>query len=55
MPEYKSRMDVESASHYGSGGGEVDVDFMKHLENISEVASMEQRWTYSWATSFQSS
>lgn len=55
MPEYKSRMDIESASHYGSGGGEVDVDFMKHLENISEVASMEQRWTYSWATSSQSS
>ncbi|KAK0221596.1 dynactin subunit 4 [Armillaria fumosa] len=55
MPEYKSRMDIESASHYGSGGGEADVDFMKHLENISEVASMEQRWTYSWATSSQSS
>ncbi|KAK0202038.1 dynactin p62 family-domain-containing protein [Desarmillaria ectypa] len=55
MPEYKSRMDIESASHYGSGGGDVDVDFMKHLESISEVASMEQRWTYSWATSLQSS
>ncbi|KAG7445718.1 uncharacterized protein BT62DRAFT_896625 [Guyanagaster necrorhizus] len=55
MPEYKSRMDIESASHYGSGGGEVDVDFMKHLENISEVASVEQRWTYSWTTSLQSS
>ncbi|KAJ7914473.1 dynactin p62 family-domain-containing protein [Mycena leptocephala] len=28
-------------------------DYMRHLENVSEVASLEQRWVSSWATSLQ--
>jgi len=53
MPEYKSRLDIATASKLGSGGGEADVDFMQHLEDVSQVASLEQRWEYSWANSLQ--
>ncbi|THV02993.1 hypothetical protein K435DRAFT_962665 [Dendrothele bispora CBS 962.96] len=53
MPDYKSRMDATTASKMGSGGGLPDVEFMRHLENVSDVASLEQRWSYSWATSLQ--
>lgn len=31
--------------------GDIDVEKMKHLENPSEVASLEQLWTNSWAVS----
>ena len=34
-------------------GGEPDVEFMRALETVSEVASLDQRWTSSWATSFK--
>ena len=51
MPEYRSRVESSTASTLGSGGGEADVDFMRHMESISEVASLEQRWEQSWATS----
>jgi dynactin 4 len=54
MPEYKSRLDIATASNLGSGGGEVDREFMKHLETVSEVAALEQRWENSWATSLKS-
>ncbi|KAJ3747513.1 dynactin p62 family-domain-containing protein [Lentinula detonsa] len=53
MLEYKSRLTISHASAYGSGGGEVDVDFMRRLEDVSEVASLEQRWNYSWSTSLE--
>ncbi|KAJ6508382.1 dynactin subunit 4 [Mycena sanguinolenta] len=53
MPEYRSRVDVTAASKLGTGGGEADVDYMRHLENVSEVANLEQRWIGSWATSLQ--
>lgn len=53
IPEYKSRLDITHASTYGSGGGEVDVELMRRLESISEVASLDQRWTYSWSTSLE--
>ncbi|KAJ7643894.1 dynactin p62 family-domain-containing protein, partial [Roridomyces roridus] len=53
MPEYRSRVDVTSASKLGSGGGEIDVEYMRHLENVGEVASLEQRWMNSWATPLQ--
>lgn len=53
MPEYKAR--VEASSGKGSGlGGDGDVEFMRGLETVSEVASLDQRWTSSWATSFKS-
>ncbi|KAF8630933.1 hypothetical protein AX17_005290 [Amanita inopinata Kibby_2008] len=53
MIEYRSRLDITTASAIGSGGGEADVEFMKHLETVEEVASLEQRWGNSWATSLQ--
>ncbi|KAJ7758116.1 dynactin p62 family-domain-containing protein [Mycena maculata] len=53
MPEYRSRLDISSASSLGTGGGDADVDSMRHLENVSEVANLEQRWVNSWATSLQ--
>ncbi|KAJ7627543.1 dynactin p62 family-domain-containing protein [Mycena polygramma] len=53
MPEYRSRVDITSASTRGTGGGEADVDYMRHLENVGEVANLEQRWVSSWATSLQ--
>lgn len=52
MPEYKSRVDVgSSGAGMGFGGGEADVEFMRHLEAVGEVASLEQRWTNSWVSS----
>ncbi|KAF7987039.1 hypothetical protein HWV62_161 [Athelia sp. TMB] len=49
MPEYKSRVEV------GASGMAGDADFMKHIEDVSEVASLEQRWANSWKSSLQSS
>lgn len=49
MPEYKSRLDIASASLGGGGGGEADVDFLRHLETLDEVASLDQRGCGSWA------
>jgi dynactin 4 len=53
MPEYKSRLDITAASRMGTGGGDADVEYMKHLEYITDVASLEQRWENSWAMSLQ--
>lgn len=54
MPEYRSRIDISTASNLGSGGGDVDSEFMKHIETVSEVAALEQRWENSWTTSLKS-
>ncbi|TFK40755.1 dynactin subunit 4 [Crucibulum laeve] len=53
MAEYRSRLEIMSASVLGTGGGEADVDFMRHLEDMNEVASLEQRWENSWASPLQ--
>ncbi|KAJ7746579.1 dynactin subunit 4, partial [Mycena metata] len=53
MPEYRSRVDIVAASGLGTGGGDSDVEYMRHLENVTEVANLEQRWINSWATSLQ--
>ncbi|KAF8635917.1 hypothetical protein AX15_000094 [Amanita polypyramis BW_CC] len=50
MLEYRSRLDIATASVVGSGGGEVDIEFMKHVERVGDVASLEQRWGNSWVT-----
>lgn len=34
--------------------GEVDVEFLTHLETVDEVASLEQRWTNSWVSPLRS-
>lgn len=53
FPEYKARLDVSTASVRGSAGGKVDVDHMRALETIGQVASLEQRWDNSWTTSLK--
>lgn len=53
MPPYKSRVDIVTASKHGSGGGELDVDLMRRLEDVSEITTLEQRWNYSWTTSIE--
>ena len=44
-PDYKSRVEIASAAALS---GELDVEFLRHLETASEVAALEQRWTNSW-------
>ena len=53
MPEYKSRLEIAVASSSGTGGGDADVEFMKHIETTSEVTSFEQRCVNSWVMSMQ--
>ena len=53
MVEYRSRVDISKASAYGTGGGEADVEFMSHLEDIGQVATLEQRWVNSWVNPLQ--
>ncbi len=44
-PDYKSRVEVGTAL-----SGEADVEFLRHLETVSQVAALEQRWTNSWVS-----
>lgn len=50
MPTYRSRVEIGTMSGLGPRG-DLDVEKMKHLESPSEVASLEQLWTNSWAVS----
>jgi dynactin-4 len=47
MPEYRSRLEI------GASGMAGDAEFMKHIENISEVAALDQRWVNSWKPPLQ--
>jgi dynactin 4 len=49
MPEYQSRVHIG----IGGGGGDADAEFMRHIEDIGQVASLEQRWANSWKTSLR--
>lgn len=51
MVEYRCRMDIMAAGRMGYGGGNTDVEHLCRLESVPEVASLDQRWTSSWATS----
>ncbi|KZT67268.1 dynactin p62 [Daedalea quercina L-15889] len=51
IPDYKARVEVGSAAGLGAGGGEADAEFVRHLETVAEVATVEQRWVNSWASS----
>lgn len=53
MVEYRSRVDITKASAMGSGGGEADVEIMRHLEDLGQIATLEQRWVNSWVTPLQ--
>ncbi|EGN98522.1 hypothetical protein SERLA73DRAFT_169469 [Serpula lacrymans var. lacrymans S7.3] len=54
MHEYKSRVEVAAASRSGAGE-QVDVEFMRHIETVGEVATLEQRWVNSWTSPLQTS
>lgn len=49
MGEYRSRVEVGAQGQDGDG----EAEFMKHIEDIGEVAGLEQRWVNSWKTSLQ--
>ncbi|KAI0086988.1 dynactin p62 family-domain-containing protein [Irpex rosettiformis] len=53
VPDYRARVEIGSSNFTMGGGGETDVDLMKHLEDMSEIATLEQRWENSWMTSLQ--
>ncbi|KAG6377035.1 hypothetical protein JVT61DRAFT_1083 [Boletus reticuloceps] len=50
MPEYKSRVETAVFSQLGGGGDDADVDLLRHMETVEEVAKLEQRWGNSWTT-----
>ncbi|KAH9948910.1 dynactin p62 [Amylocystis lapponica] len=54
IADYKSRVEVGTAA-LSAGGAEADGEFMRHLETVSEVATLEQRWVNSWTSSLHSS
>lgn len=53
VPDYRARVEVGAVTTgYALGGGaEPDVEFIRHLETVEEVATLEQRWGNSWVTS----
>lgn len=51
VPDYRARVEVVSTGVGLGGGAEPDVEFVRHLEAIEEVATLEQRWGNSWVTS----
>jgi dynactin-4 len=53
MAEYKSRMEVGVLGQLGSEGDDSDVDALRRMENVEEIASLEQRWGSSWTTSLK--
>lgn len=54
MPEYKSRVETAVFSQLGGGGDDADVELLRHMETVEEVAKLEQRWGNSWTTPLRS-
>jgi dynactin 4 len=54
LAEYRSRIEVGAGGVLGMGGGDEDTDFMRLLEEVNEVASLERRWTSSWMPNLHS-
>jgi dynactin-4 len=52
MPEYKSRVEIASVGH-GGRSGDGEVEYMRRLRQVQNVARLEQRWGNSWAGSLQ--
>lgn len=50
MPEYKSRVETAVFSQLGGGGDDADVELLRRMETVEEVAKLEQRWGNSWTT-----
>ncbi|KAG1742310.1 dynactin p62 family-domain-containing protein [Suillus paluster] len=53
MPEYKSRMEIGVLGQLGSEGDGSDVEALRRMEDVEEIASLEQRWGNSWTTSLR--
>lgn len=51
VPRYEALQTC--ANEKGTGGGDWDLEQMRGIENIAEVATLEHRWSNSWAMSFQ--
>lgn len=49
MIEYRTRSEISQTA----GGGELDIELMNSLEEISQVSTLEQRWENSWITALQ--
>lgn len=54
IPDYRARVETGSTGLTIGGGAEVDVDYVMHLEEAEEMATLEQRWGESWMTSIRS-
>lgn len=48
MPEYKSRVETSIFSQLGGSGDDADVELLRYMETVDEVARLEQRWGNSW-------
>ncbi|KAG2155769.1 dynactin p62 family-domain-containing protein [Suillus bovinus] len=55
MSEYKSRMEIGVLGQIGSEGDGSDVEALRRMESVEEIASLEQRWGNSWTTSLRTS
>jgi dynactin 4 len=51
LPPYKTRLKCSDGK--GSWGGDTDVEWMKHIEAVEAVATVEQRGSSSWAMSLR--
>lgn len=54
VPDYRARFEVGSTGLTFGGGADRDVGFLRGLETVEDVATLEQRWCNSWVTSPQS-
>ncbi|KAF8583332.1 hypothetical protein K439DRAFT_1617549 [Ramaria rubella] len=55
LPSYRSRVEAGASGGLGHGGGEADVDFLMRVDNMNDVATLEQRWVGSWTSSLHAS
>lgn len=51
LPLYRSRFESSANDILAQGGGESDVNLLENLEDIVEVATLDQRWISSWTPS----
>ncbi|KAH8101435.1 dynactin p62 [Cristinia sonorae] len=55
IAEYKARVEAGAMGLNSGSGAEGDVEFVKHLETVEEVAALNQRWVNSWPASLHTS
>lgn len=54
VPDYRARVEIGSTGLTSGGGADRDTEFLRGLEVVEDVATLEQRWCNSWITSPQS-